>query len=475
MRRPGRAVLLAAWLSAPVVSPALAAESTQAGDPSYQAARRALDARIDGAPVRERPRNVILFIADGMGPAMVTAIRLAAGQAAGGTGDEHVLSFEAFPHLALVKTWNTDAQTPDSAGASTAIMSGLKTRKGVIGVGPGAVRGDCASALAHPVATLGELAEAKGLATGIITTARLTHATPAAFYAHAADRNWEDDTAVPAGAPCIDIARQLLAFPFEVAMGGGREHFLPAASIGIERSPGRRGDGHDLIAQWQGVSPGRMVAQTDAELAAAIEAGPGQLLGLFNPAYMRFGADRATDPGGEPSLSAMTEAAITLLSLHSQGYLLLVEGGLIDPALHIRDLPRALIEGMEFDSAVASAVRMTDPAETLILVTSDHDHRMPPWAQTPRGASVGGLDTWRAEDNPVDPHGGASFLARLGIYLRALFGVRREPQVLGDGSHTPGDVAVYARGPMAYLVNGTVEQTYLFHLIALALSLNPNG
>ncbi len=118
---------------------------------------------------------------------------------------------------------------------------------------------------------------------------------------------------------------------------------------------------------------------------------------------------------------------------------------------------------------------MTDPAETLILVTSDHDHRMPPWSQTPRSAPVGGLDTWRAEDHPVDPDGAASFLSRLAAYLRALFGIEREPRVLGDGSHTPGDVALYARGPMAHLVSGTVEQTYLFHLIARALGLDPDS
>ena len=122
---------------------------------------------------------------------------------------KNALSFETFPYSALVKTYNVDAQTPDSAGTMTAMMSGLKTDVGVIGVDEDIERGDCATVSGNEVVTALELAEVKGLSTGIISTARITHATPAATYAHAADRNWEDDgdmSTKAKDAGCKDIA-----------------------------------------------------------------------------------------------------------------------------------------------------------------------------------------------------------------------------------------------------------------------------
>jgi len=197
------------------------------------------------------------------------------------------------------------------------------------------------------------------------------------------------------------------------------------------------------------------------------------LLGLFSPQHMDFAADSAKGPDGPPSLAEMTRAAITLLARGDQRYLLLIEGGLIDPALHQRDLPRALIEGIEFDRAVAAAVELTDPAETLILVTSDHDHRMPAWARTERGAPVAGLGTWRAVDHPPEQghvrHPPASLMDVVGLFL----GKELPPEgPQGIGSHAPTDVAIYGRGPMAHLLGGTVEQTYVFHLILHALGLD---
>src|SRR5690606_12111944 len=115
------------------------------------------------------------------------------GQRKGGSGEENRLSFETFPATALVKTYETDFQTPDSAGTMTAIMSGVKTRAGFIGVDQVPDRGDCAASKGHELVSLMELAAAAGLSTGVVTTARLTHATPAATYGHLPDRNWESD------------------------------------------------------------------------------------------------------------------------------------------------------------------------------------------------------------------------------------------------------------------------------------------
>ena len=213
----GRVLVIAAMI---VLPEARAGEIVQAGDAYYRHGQATLAARRAIPPIDARARNVILFIADGSGIASNTAIRIADGQRQGRPGEENVLAYESFPYLALSKTYNIDAQIPDSAATATAMLSGVKTRKGVVGAGPQAMRGDCATALANPVISLGELAEAHGLATGIVTTTRLTHATPAAFYAHAADRDWEDDTLLPPGLPpdasCKDIAQQLAGFPFEV-------------------------------------------------------------------------------------------------------------------------------------------------------------------------------------------------------------------------------------------------------------------
>ncbi|MEL7202239.1 MAG: alkaline phosphatase, partial [Pseudomonadota bacterium] len=166
-------------------------------------------------PNKRRAKNVILFIADGMDPTTITAARIYDGQSRGEDGEENFLSFETLPHLAMVKTYTTNAQTPDSAGTATAMVAGVKTKSGVISMTDAVVTDDCAASKGSEIVTVAELAEQAGLATGIISTARLTHATPATMYAHAANRNWEADSLLSeenAAAGCVDIARQLIEF-----------------------------------------------------------------------------------------------------------------------------------------------------------------------------------------------------------------------------------------------------------------------
>ena len=193
------------------------------------------------APVAEA-KNVVFFLGDGMGISTITAARIFAGQTRGADGEEFDLAFDHFDNVALIKTYNTDAQVPDSAGTITAIMSGQKTRMGVVGVAANVARDDCAAALANPLPSLAELAEARGLKTGIVSTARITHATPAGSYAHAANRNWEDSASLPPeakAAGCKDIAQQLLDTPHgdgpDVILGGGRA-LLPDSVVDPEHS-----------------------------------------------------------------------------------------------------------------------------------------------------------------------------------------------------------------------------------------------
>ena len=144
----------------------------------------------DSAANRGKAKNVILFVGDGMGVSTVTAARILEGQQKGMMGEDNVLSFGAFPFAGLAKTYNVDAQTPDSAGTMTAMMSGVKTDAGTIGVDEDIVRGDCTTVAGNELVSALELAEIAGLSTGVVSTARITHATPAATYANEATTNF---------------------------------------------------------------------------------------------------------------------------------------------------------------------------------------------------------------------------------------------------------------------------------------------
>ena len=243
--------VLAAWLSLTVCAPQAAGKNPgQWYRDGENAVRQAAGLR----PNRHKARNVILFIGDGMGVSTVTAARILQGQQNGEPGEENLLSFERFPWLALSKTYNANQQTPDSAGTMSAIMTGEKTLAGVIAVDADARRGNCAASREHALPTLLEQAEQEGRSTGIVTTTRLTHATPAATYAHSAEREWEGDSEMPREAlaqGCRDIAAQLIDFRYgdgpEVALGGGRRYFLPASAKDPEYpdSHGSRRDGRD--------------------------------------------------------------------------------------------------------------------------------------------------------------------------------------------------------------------------------------
>lgn len=343
-----------------------------------------------------KAKNVILFVGDGMGISTLTASRIRKGQLAGNPGEEGYLAWEEFPGTALVKTYNVDAQTPDSAGTMTAMMSGLKTDVGVIGVDADIERGECATVAGNEVITALELAEIKGLSTGVVSTARITHATPAATYAKSADRNWEDisdmpEEAVTAG--CVDIADQLVNFEsfledrytgidvdgIDVAMGGGRRHFLPKdaafnSNDAVSEVEGDRTDDRDLTAEWQAMYDDGVYITDKAGFDAIDAASTTRVLGLFNESHMQYEADRENDVAGEPSIAEMTDKAIDILDNNEKGFFLMVESGRIDHAHHAGNASGALSDTLAFEAAIQAAVDATDPSETLILVTADHGH-----------------------------------------------------------------------------------------------------
>ena len=439
-------------------------------------------------------RNVILFVGDGMSLPTVAAARILAGQRAGNPGEAHRLSWEHFPATALSRTYNTDSQTPDSAGTMTAMATGVKTRAGHVSVGPSAPSGDCAAGRAAPLLTLWELAASQGLATGVVTTTRVTHATPAATFAHVADRGWEADSRMPAGARadgCVDIATQLVHAPDggpDVLLGGGRAFFLPTGQADPEYPDrnGYREDGTDLVAEWRRRNPDGSYAWNAAQLAAAPLDGP--LLGLFQPWDMQFEHDRAGDAAGEPSLAEMTRAAITRLQRDPDGYVLLVEGGRIDHAHHGGNAFRALTDTIAMADAVQVAADMTSVDDTLVIVTADHSHTLNFVGYPVRGNPILGLVREPADDGASTPsldtagrpyttlsyangpgHAGPGRPDLTAVDTTAPDYLQEAMVPLESETHGGDDVGVWARGPGSAAVRGSLEQNALFHVMLQAM------
>lgn len=494
------AALIAALAAA---APALAQPKNESPGQWYAAGANELQQALRLKPNESRARNVILFIGDGMGLSTVTAARIFDGQLRNESGEENVLSFEQLPYLALAKTYNTNQQVPDSAGAMTAIMSGIKTRAGVVGLNQNAQRGNCKSAQGNAVQTLLEQAEQAGLSTGVVTTSSVTHATPAATYAHSPDRGWESDRDLPPQAKsegCKDIARQLLEFKYgngiEVVLGGGRGKFLPGNVADPEGGGlvGERQDGRDLTAEWQKKFRNSTYVWNEQQFAALQPAKVDHLLGLFNHGFMSFDADRKDDRGGEPSLSEMTKKAISILQKNPKGFFLMVEGGLIDTAHHKGNAYRALDETREFANAVRAAMSMTDTKDTLIIVTADHSHTLTIGGEPKRGNPILGKVVGDDNSNPKTALDGRPYTTLTyangpgAIAVRDAASADRERRdlskvdttkpdymqqalvPLAGESHSGEDVPVYAGGPWAHLFHRTQEQNYIFHVMRYALN-----
>lgn len=480
-------------------------EPAVADNPWFVGAQEALAARKAHKIHTGRAKNVILFVADGMDPTTVAAARIYDGQSRGEEGEENFLFFETFPHAAFSKTYTTDHQTPDSAGTMSAMVTGVKTRSGVLSISADAPRSDCAASLAAIVPTIGEQAEQAGLAVGVVSTAELTHATPGAVYAHSADRDWAADSDMPdeaKAAGCRDIARQLIEFGYgdgiDVALAGGRRKFLPADVQDPEYPDrtGRRADGRNLADEWTSKSADHVYVWNKTDFDA-VSSGA-KLLGLFETSHMQFEADRAKDGAGEPSLSEMTAKAIEILSHDEDGFFLMVEAGKVDHAHHAGNAYRALTDTQAYAEAVRTAREMTSEDDTLIIVTADHGHMLSFQGYPRKGNPILGLVTNVDENGDVVEtlaedgrpyttlayaNGPGSLFAKDADLSKGRPAPTQE-EALGDkylqqaliptGGETHGgqDVPVYASGPKAHLVSGVFEQNYIYHVIADALGLD---
>ncbi|TYT26774.1 alkaline phosphatase [Luteimonas viscosa] len=455
-----------------------------------QGARTARDAGAR-ATDRNKARNVILFVGDGMGVSTVSAARILEGQLDDRPGEENRLSFERMPYLALSKTYSVDGQTPDSAPTATAMVAGIKTNQGVIGVTQYARHNDCASSRGQEVASILGIAEALGLATGVVSTARITHATPAAAYAHTPNRDWESDAELTDEAKrngCKDIARQLVEFPYgdgiDVVLGGGRSYFLPETVADPEDAGarGRRKDGRNLAQEFAS-RPGASYVWNRAQFNAIEPGATRKLLGLFERSHMEYEYDRPTDAGKEPVLAAMTRKAVEILQANAgdKGFFLMVEAGRIDHAHHAGNASRALSDTIALSDAVRVARALTSEEDTLIVVTADHSHAFTIAGYPDRGNDIlgnvvsGGQLALAGDGKPYTTVGYANGPGYRGDGARPDLTtvdttdpdfLQEATVPLGSETHSAEDVGIYASGPGAHAFAGVVEQNVIFHVMA---------
>ena len=438
--------------------------------------------------------NVVFFLGDGMGISTITAARIYAGQQLGKPGEEHDLAFDKFDNVALIKTYNVDAQVSDSAGTITAIMTGQKTRIGVVGVDATVDRDDCTAALENSLPSIAELAEQEGYFTGVISTARITHATPAGSYAHVPNRNWEDDATLPkeaAESGCVDIARQLIEPKYgdgpEVILGGGRANFMGQKDTDPEYpfKGGKRLFETNLIEQWLAKDKKRRYVWNAAQFREIVREDVSDLriMGLFEPSHMQFEADRANDKGGEPSLLEMTQYALDQAKKSDRPYFLSIEAGRIDHGHHAGNAYRALEDTVALSDAVQWVVDNVDLADTLILVTADHSHTLTISGYPKRGNPILGI----VEAVPGVPTKDATGLPYTTLSYANGPGYRRNRPDLSKvntedsdylqlvtvpmmaETHAGEDVAAFAVGLNSEKVRGVMEQNELFGVMQGAL------
>ncbi|XP_033822674.1 alkaline phosphatase, tissue-nonspecific isozyme [Periophthalmus magnuspinnatus] len=445
---------------------------------------------------KKQAKNLILFLGDGMGVPTVTAARILKGQLSGQSGEETVLEMDKFPFLSLAKTYNTNAQVPDSAGTATAYLCGVKANEGTVGVSAAAVRSQCNTTEGNEVTSILKWAKDAGKSVGIVTTTRVNHATPSAAYAHSVDRDWYSDNEMPAEAlqaGCKDIARQLFEnIPnIDVVMGGGRKYMFPKNQSDVEypniaKHSGTRKDGRNLVQEWidkMQSKRGHYVWNKN-QLLSLNPNNVEYLLGLFEPGDLTYDLERNTET--DPSLTEMVEVAIKILKKNPNGFYLLVEGGRIDHGHHEGKAKQALHEAVEMDRAIGRADLLTSIHDTLTVVTADHSHVFNFGGYTTRGNTIFGLAPMVSD---IDQKPFTSILYGNGPGYKIVNGARENVSTidyqennyqaqaavpLSMETHGGEDVAVFAKGPLAHLLHGVHEQNYIPHVMAYAACIGQN-
>ncbi|MDI3547859.1 MAG: alkaline phosphatase [Halanaerobiales bacterium] len=303
---------------------------------------------LTGVAGAKAPKYVFYFIGDGMGAAQRQAAEY---YLRAQTGNEDLkLVMNQFPVAGVNTTHSADTLVTDSAAAGTALATGYKTNNGMISQLPDGTN----------VKTLFEAAEEKGMATGIVTTTRLTHATPAVFASHNRTRGAENE-----------IAYDFLDSGVDFFAGGGYRHFVPQ---NWKWGKSKRKD--DINVAQEFYEQGYNIFLTEYDTPKFRDYRPkGQekVFAALTYSHMPYELDR--DDTKVPSLAEMTAKAIEVLKKYDNGFILMVEGGRIDHACHANDPAGTIHDTLAFDKAIAEAYEFykEHPDETLIVVVGDHE------------------------------------------------------------------------------------------------------
>ncbi|WP_256078170.1 alkaline phosphatase [Massilia sp. YIM B04103] len=459
------------------------------------------------------PKNILLFVADGMGINTMTAARIFA------VGEEGQLALDALPEAAYVKTYSANMQASDGAAAMSAYLSGEKTANGVLAMS------DCGTPQARPVPTLLELAKQRGLAAGIVSNGSVTDAFSAAGYFHhcpsslrpaasatgsqarAASASASDGAVVQRAHPASEqmtaqvwpMAEQAQLAAAALVPGGAGYNAALGSGLDVVLGGGarefrQRADGRDLLSEMR--ARGYAQPTNPAELNALKPAAGQRLLGLF--ADEALATDTARDASRQPSLAQMTQRAIAGLSSNGKGFLLVVGNRHIEKALADSSARTALEEVQALDQALQAAIddmQRRDPGlkNTLIVATSTHDSTLVlngysrrTGKTTAQEPGVLGLLKRYGDGKPGKDLDGASYtIIGFGSGGKRVQGPRSSGPALDDatvsasgyaqeavvrtapGSATPGgtDVWLGAIGARAEDFRGTIDNTRVFNLI----------
>jgi alkaline phosphatase len=393
--------------------------------------------------VIRKPFGIILFIGEGLSPARLAPTRTY------GAGAGTRLNVDSMSFAALVMNYSKDFAAPDQAAAATAIATGDRVSNRAIAVdGKG-----------KPIKSIIELAREYGRATGLVTDAKLTDPTSAAFYAHTAD---------PTDAEKI-AAEFLDRGNIDIAMGGGAAQFVPAGK------GGQRHDTRDLLLELRGNGFDIVRTRTDLETVPAWRRP--KLFGAFSNDELAF-ANQVEERGQQPSLSDMVRRAIQLLQYNPRGYLLVVDAGLMRKAAEENSGERTLTETLELDRAVGVARSYGGPKSTIIVcgdaaiggmnlngfpfrkdsgiaLLGFNSAGQPwiTWATGPHGGKSYGAAKLPGNQDPADTKGPAQ--------------EQPEPATFYTKSAlvTVEDVVAFGSGPGTDALQGVIESTAIFKIL----------
>jgi alkaline phosphatase len=363
------------------------------------------------------PKNIIFMVPDGMGLSNSTAARIFKN---GPNGER--LNFEALDNIGYQSTHSKNSTVTDSAAAASAWAVGEKFNNGEISCHDEDFDGVCDS---EPAPTILDIAQSKGMATGLVATSDMTHATPAAFGATVHNRKCEEE-----------IARQYLARDIDVLLGGG----IAANRSSCKLTPSASDFLPTLLDEYS--TAGYAVVNTEDAMDAEVNGGVEKLLGLFKSGgktqeLFRIDSDVNPYPDGEPTLAEMTAAALDILEKDKDGLFLMVEGSQIDWADHANNLEGQIAETLGFEAAVQVVLDWVNATPmrrftTQIIVVADHDCG---------GFGING------------PYGS---LSEAGDIVEAGW---------TTGSHTAVDTIVYSQGPLTWKLNKAMDNTDIYDVM----------